>query len=451
MAGHRARHRPRHRAGRRTARWSVTTIAGVAAVALAIGVARFALTPVAPLMLASGALPGIGALARMAMANYVGNLTGTALCVIVIPRTAQLRALQVGAVTIVLVTAAMAVPTTELSWLVLRAVAGLAGAVVFVCGSSIVISGLDSRNAAAGTSRLYLGIGSGIALAALVVMPAAGWRSAWLYLAVLAAILAFVACRWIRQPAPGTRTRGPGGPEQRLLEQRRPSAHAMTALCAAFFLEGLGYIVTGTFLPDLSDRVLSGGQTWLVAGLAAVPSCALWGRFVSRRGLARVLPVAFAVQAAGIALPALVASPAAGLLSAVLFGGTFAAIVGMVFAWARTLPGGPSPRSVGTLACCYGAGQVLGPLLASSGIHIALLLGSAAVASAIAPLLYLGWRTTQTRFCLTGDSDALARRVFEGADARIPELAAGAHRDRAGRAPVCAGTGAAADSGAAVY
>jgi hypothetical protein len=423
-----ARHRGRHRAGRQTA----TTIAGVAAVALAIGVARFALTPVAPLMLASGALRGIGALARMAMANYLGNLAGTVLCVTIIPRTAQLRALQVGAVTIVLVTAAMAGPTTELSWLLLRAVAGVAGAIVFVCGSSIVIGRLDSRNASAGTARLYRGIGGGIALAALVVMPATGWRSAWLYLAALAAVLAYPACRWIRQPSSSTGTRGTGVPGQLLLDQRRPSAHAMTALCAAFFLEGLGYIVTGTFLPDLSGRALSGGQVWLVAGLAAVPSCALWGKFVSRRGLARVLPVAFAVQAAGIALPAMIGSPGAGLLSAVLFGGTFAAIVAMVFAWARTLPGGPSPRSVGVLACCYGAGQVLGPLLASSGIHIALLLGAAAVAIAIGPLLYLGWRTTQTRFCLVENSDVRASRVYAARNAGVHELAVRAQRERVG-------------------
>jgi Uncharacterised MFS-type transporter YbfB len=427
IAGHRAGHRDGYRAWHRTA----TTIAGIAAVALSIGVARFALTPVAPLMLASGALPGIGALARMAMANYLGNLAGTALCVTVIPRTAQLRALRVGAVTIVLVTAAMAGPTAGLSWLLLRAVAGLAGAVVFVCGSSIVISGLDSRYAAVGTGRLYLGIGSGVALAALVVMPATGWRSAWLYLAALAAVLAFPACRWIRQPSSGTGTRGPAGPGQLPLEQRRSSAHAMTLLCAAFFLEGLGYIVTGTFLPDLPGRALSGGQAWLVAGLAAVPSCALWGRFVSRRGLARVLPAAFAVQAAGIVLPAMVASPGAGLLSAVLFGGTFAAIVAMVFAWARTLPSGPSPRSIGMLACCYGAGQVLGPLLASSGIHIALLLGAAAVASAIAPLLYLGWRATGTRFRLVENRDAPACRVFEDGDVGVRALAVSAQRERA--------------------
>ena len=418
-AGRTAGYRGGHRAGNRTA----TTIAGVAAVALAIGVARFALTPVAPLMLASGALHGIGAVARMAMANYLGNLAGTALCVTVIPRTAQLRALRIGAVTIVLVTAAMAGSAAGPSWLLLRAVAGVAGAVVFVCGSSIVISGLDPRNATAGSARLYRGIGGGIALAALVVMPATGWRSAWLYLAVLAAVLAFPACRWIRQPSAGIGTRGPGGPDQRLLDQRllerrRPSVHAMTALCAAFFLEGLGYIVTGTFLPDLSDRTLSGGQIWLIAGLAAVPSCALWGGFVSRRGLARVLPAAFAVQAAGIALPALVPSTGAGLLSAVLFGGTFAAIVAMVFAWARALPGGPSPRSIGVLACCYGAGQVLGPLLASSGIHVALLLGAVAVATAIAPLLYVGWRTTQTRFCLVRNDDALASLDFAEADAQ---------------------------------
>jgi hypothetical protein len=381
--------RGRHRAVNPTA----TTIAGAAAVALAIGVARFALTPVAPLMIAGGALPGIGALARMAMANYLGNLVGTVVCVTLIPRAAQLRALRVASVAIVLLTAAMAWQTAWLPWPLLRAMAGLAGAVVFVSATSIVLSGLNPRDAAAGTARLYLGIGTGIALTALVVMPAAGWRSAWLYLAALATVLACTACRWLRQPPPAIEARGPDSPRYRPREPRRRSASAMTALCAAFFLEGLGYIVTGTFLPAMLGHALPGGQVWLIAGLAAVPSCALWGKMVSRHGLRRVLPVAFAVQAAGIALPAMVASPAAGLLSAVLFGGTFAAIVGMVFAQGRMLPGGPSPRAVGMMACCYGAGQVLGPLLASSGVHTALLLGAAVVAIAIAPLLFLGWRT----------------------------------------------------------
>jgi MFS family permease len=379
----------RSRASHRARSPIPTTIAGAAAVALAVGVARFALTPVAPLMLAGGVLPGVGALARMAMANYLGNLVGTVLCVTLIPRHAQLRALRVGAVMIVLVTAAMAWPTAALPWPVLRALAGVAGAVVFVCTSSIVLSALSVRDTAVGTARLYLGIGTGITLAALVVMPATNWRSAWLYLAALAAILAFPACRWLRQQPPAIRY----SPRHRLPEPLRPPKGAFTALCTAFFLEGLGYIVTGTFLPAMSARVLPGGQAWLVAGLAAVPSCAVWSRLVTRYGLARTLPLAFAVQAAGIALPAIVASPIAGLLSAVLFGGTFAAIVAMVFAWSGALPGGPSPRSVGMLACCYGAGQVLGPLLASIGIHTAIELGAAAVTTAIAPLLFLGWRT----------------------------------------------------------
>ena len=376
---------------------TATTVASVAAVALAIGVARFALTPVAPLMLASGALHGIGALARLAMANYLGNLAGTVLCVTVIPRGRQLRALRVAAVAIVLVTAAMAGPAAGLCWLLLRAMAGVAGAVVFVSASSIVLSGLNPRNAAAGTARLYVGIGTGIALAAVVVMPATGWRCAWLYLAVLAVVLACTACRWLRQPPSSSGAWSMDGPRRRRHGRQRPSARAMTALCIAFFLEGLGYIVTGTFLPTMSGRALSGGQIWLVAGLAAIPSCALWGRLVLRRGLARTLPAAYAMQAAGIALPALIASPAAGLLSAVLFGSTFAAIVAMVFAWGRTIPGGPSPRTIGALACCYGAGQVLGPLLASSGVHTALLLGAAAVASAIPALLFLGWLSAKTR------------------------------------------------------
>lgn len=421
-------------AGHRT----TTTIAGIAAVALAIGVARFALTPVAPLMLASRALPGIGALARMATANYLGNLAGTVLCVTVIPRAAQRTALRVAAVTIVLVTAAMAWPAAGLCWLPLRVVAGLAGAVVFVCASSIVISGLDVRNAAAGTARLYLGIGAGIVMAALAVMPAAGWRSAWLYLATLAVILAVLACGWIGEPAAGTGTGCFDGAEQR---PHGPPADAMTALCIALFLEGLGYIVTGTFLPALPGGALSGDRAWLVAGLAAVPSCTLWGRFVNRLGLARALTVAFAVQAAGIALPAMVASPAAALLSAGLFGGTFAAVVAMLFAWGGMLR--PSPRSVGLMACCYGAGQALGPLLASRGVHTALLLGATVVASAIAPLQFLAWRATAASGAdparavaprLVGEGDALTPRVLEDGVVRGHELAVSVQRDRSGGA-----------------
>ncbi|MGD0556554.1 MAG: YbfB/YjiJ family MFS transporter [Streptosporangiaceae bacterium] len=460
-------------AGRRTGQPTATTVAGVAAVALAIGVARFALTPVAPLMLASGALPGIGALARMAMANYLGNFVGTVVCVTLIPRDVQLRALRVAAVAIVLVTAAMACPAAVLPWPLLRALAGLAGAIVFVSATSIVLSGVNPRNAAAGTARLYLGIGTGIALAALVVMPATGWRSAWLYMAALAVVLAFTACRWLRQPPAVIGTRGLNSPRYRPHEPRRPSAAAMTALCAAFFLEGLGYIVTGTFLPDLPGHALPGGQVWLIAGVAAVPSCSLWGKLVNRRGLARVLPVAFAVQAAGIILPAMVASPVAGLLSAILFGGTFAAIVAMLFARGGMLPGGPSPRSVGMMACCYGAGQVLGPLLATSGVHTALMLGAAAVACAIAPLLFLRWHTAKTSralqavprrraepsfgagggiprdargvaadravlvgnrggYRLVGKGAALARRVIEDGVVGVHELAVGAQRERAG-------------------
>lgn len=409
--GPRGRGRHRGAAARQAPNPVMTTVAGAAAVALAIGVARFALTPVAPLMIASGALPGIGALARLAMANYLGNLMGTVVCVTLIPREAQLRALRAAAVAIVGVTAAMAWRTAWLPWPLLRAMAGFTGAVVFVSATSIVLSGLNPRNAAAGTTRLYLGIGTGIALAALAVLPATGWRSAWLFLAALAVVLAVTACRWIGQPPPRLVMDGLDD----LGYRRRPAGAAMIALCGAFCLEGLGYIVTGTFLPAMLGRALPGGQVWLIAGLAAVPSCWLWGKLVSRRGLPRVLPVAFAVQAAGIALPAVVASPIAGLLSAVAFGGTFAAIVGMLFAWGGML-GDASPRSVGMMACCYGAGQVLGPLLAGGGVHAALLLGAAAVASAIGPLLFLGWRTMAVSRRRTEPGFALASEIGVVAD-----------------------------------
>ena len=80
------------------------------------------------------------------------------------------------------------------------------------------------------------------------------------------------------------------------------------ALGVAYFLEGAGYIITGTFLVDVATDIgpawVAAG-CWTVAGLAGVPSCVVWARVAARRGRGPTLVAALAVQAVGLALPAL--------------------------------------------------------------------------------------------------------------------------------------------------
>ncbi|HVA90945.1 MAG TPA: YbfB/YjiJ family MFS transporter, partial [Chloroflexota bacterium] len=210
---------------------------------------------------------------------------------------------------------------------------------------------------------LYSGVGVGIALSAVVVRVAGGalgWRGEWLVLALLAAVLAVPA--W-RRLAPADAGAAPPVPV-------RPSHSAglfMTLLTLAYLLEGTGYIVTGTFLVTMVDRMRGlsgfGPSVWLVVGLAAVPSTVLWTALASRVGSTPALMLAYLMQACGIALP-LLGGAVATVASALLFGGTFMGISALTLALGgRIAPRGLAGSTV-LLTVAFGLGQIIGPVFA---------------------------------------------------------------------------------------
>jgi MFS family permease len=67
-----------------------------------------------------------------------------------------------------------------------------------------------------------------------------------------------------------------------------------------------------------------------------------------------------------MALPSLSPSPAAALLGAALFGGTFMGITTLALAAGRALAPSSPGRAIGTLTALYGVGQILGPLAAGA-------------------------------------------------------------------------------------
>lgn len=105
--------------------------AGVLALALAMGIGRFAYTPILPDMRAAFDLPP-GTQAALASANYLGYLAGAVLAAVLSRGLTGDRLLRAGLIAIVLATALMATTTSVPVWLGLRLVAGLASAVVFV-------------------------------------------------------------------------------------------------------------------------------------------------------------------------------------------------------------------------------------------------------------------------------------------------------------------------------
>ncbi|MGW1784756.1 YbfB/YjiJ family MFS transporter [Streptomyces sp. NPDC002143] len=385
-----------------------------------MGVGRFVYTPVLPLMQTQAGLSA-SAGAHLATANYVGYLGGALAGTLIPGLVRSPAALRTSLVALTGSLAAMPVTHGTTVWLGLRLVAGVASALVFVIAVTSVL-GLLRGHPAHLPGWAFGGVGAGIAASGLLVLglsPVADWRAVWWASAALTALLAGAAWRLrLELPAPPASTppRIPPVPAASAAsvedEPGRPTTTRhrrrwFPVLLASYTLEGTGYIVAGTFLVAAVAQTSPGwvgSGAWVLVGLAAVPSSALWTRLGRRRPLHDLLFAALVVQAVGIALPALVGGVAAALLSAVLFGATFIGISTLALATGARLQ---VHRSVGLLTAGYSVGQILGPLavtpLLRDGYRPALLLAAAVVltSAAAAAALRVGLRhpaaATRTR------------------------------------------------------
>ncbi|ODU05377.1 MAG: MFS transporter [Pseudonocardia sp. SCN 72-86] len=367
-----------------------TVALGACAMATAMGIGRFVYTPILPLMEDQAGLSAQTA-AALATANYVGYLIGAVIGTVAPSAMRSRGVYRASLLALVASVALMPVTTNVLVWELLRGIAGVASAVVFVAVFTTVL--LHLRGHAAHLVGWTMGgVGAGIALSGLLVAlvrTIADWTVAWWASAALAALLASAA--WLvpvgadpaPEPAASTRTR----------PRTRPW---FVALFVSYSLEGVGYIIAGTFLVAAVQQNTSGqvgAWTWIVVGLAAIPSCVLWTMLIRRWSRPTLLLAALVVQAVGIALPALFGGTAPAVVAAVLFGATFLAVATISLPIGAQLGVG---RSVAVLTVGYSVGQILGPIVATplldGGYRAALLLGAIVVAAAAVAAAALRFR-----------------------------------------------------------
>ncbi|MFJ9241690.1 YbfB/YjiJ family MFS transporter [Streptomyces sp. NPDC101776] len=353
-----------------------------------MGVGRFVYTPILPLMHTQAGL-STDAGAHVATANYVGYLLG-ALAGTLLPALVRSRTVLRSALVLLIGTlAAMPATHSTTAWMALRLLAGVASALIFVVAvSSLLGQSRDHPPHLPGWG--FGGVGAGIALSGLLVLAlrsVADWQVAWWSSAALATALALAAWNLRHEVPVASPTEAPA----KRVDRR------FGALFVSYTLEGIGYIVAGTFLVAAigqSSPGRLGSGAWVLVGLTAVPSSALWARLGRRWSRPGLLCVALLLQAVGIALPALVGGAAAALLSALLFGATFIGVSTLALATGAELR---FPRSVALLTAGYSVGQILGPLtvapLLHHGYHPALLLAAAVVlaAAAAAAVLRIGF------------------------------------------------------------
>ena len=337
---------------------------GLVALAVAMGIGRFAFTPLMPLMMRDGTLSAAAG-TEWAAANYGGYLVGalTASWFSSNPRRGLLLSL-LGVASTTLATAEVGAEGA-LAGALLRAAGGLFSAWALICASSWCLAELARRQVSHLGAWIYTGVGLGIALAGTLSWLGGRQPAVWLWLELGAAAGAGALFVWMRSRSQGTTTAPLVEREATAVADAARGGHLSLALCYGVF--GFGYIVPATFLPAMARALtpdpLVFGLMWPLFGLAAALSVAAVARWLPTWSRKRLWAVAQATLALGTGLPLIAPALWAIAASAVLVGGTFMVISMAGLQLARQeRPDNPTPL-LARLTAAFAAGQIGGPVL----------------------------------------------------------------------------------------
>lgn len=371
--------------------WRVA-LSGLLALSVAMGIGRFAFTPLLPMMLHDGVIDLQGG-GWLATANYIGYFIGALSCTII--RSQPTRMIRLGLGMTVALTLAMGISMAaplnaalvglvRPLWLMLRVASGVASAWVFVFTSSWCLLRLVQLKAPRLGGIMYCGPGIGIFITGLLAggVTVIGWRasSGWLLFGMLAGIFSLLIWHTFEGaptavdaiPVAGTEAtvRADGA----LVEPARGSAHQVECrvLTLAYGLAGFGYIITATFLPVIARHALPNSgwsdMFWPLFGICV--ALGAWLAVFIPVGIdqRRLLGACYLLQAAGVLVSVVWPSLAGFALGSILLGLPFTAIT--LFAMREACRLGqamhiPANRLMALLTAAWGLGQIVGPPLAT--------------------------------------------------------------------------------------
>jgi len=217
----------------------------------------------------------------------------------------------------------------------------------------------------------FTGIGTAIVLCELIsqyVLQKQTWGDAWMVLS----IYAFFASIYVVYILSFDKEVKKNAPKHKI--SRTLFTPYVILLVFAYFTEGVGFVVQGTFLPDIINSLEGldgyGGLGWLVVGLAGIPSSIIWMRLAHNHGSVNIIILAMILQIIGILIPTLSNNIYLNLLSGALYGSTFIALVALFMNLGGQISAKNPVILMGTFTTFYGIGQVLAPLYSVKLISI---------------------------------------------------------------------------------
>jgi MFS family permease len=345
---------------------STMAVCAIAATALAVamGIGRFAFTPLLPLMVRDGSLPQ-SAGAWLGASNYLGYLAGALTASrLGLSLPMLMRASLVG---IVMATAAMGAFDGLAAWIILRFVAGVLSAYTLVATSAWALQHLTRAASANLSGIVYAGVGLGIALTGLfcvaAAQPGVPAGQLWLELGVLAALAVACSSPFVGRPLETSAL-------ARSTSHDDVTLGPYTGVVVCYGVLGFGYILPATFLPALAREVVDDpqlfGLAWPVFGVAAALSTIATARRFGHANRLRVWAVGHLLMAAGVTLPSVWLAPVTIAIAALMVGSTFMVVtmIGMQEARARA-PDDPTAL-LGLMTAAFAIGQLAGPVVSGT-------------------------------------------------------------------------------------
>ncbi len=382
------------------AAWKVTA-AGALAVMAALAFGRFSYTMFLPAMRESLQLSYTAA-GFLATANLAGYLVGSLAAGILLSRLGA-RPAATGGLCVLALSLAWTGAARGLADLsAARALAGAAGAIVYVQALALVPQWFGRGGRGLATGVVHAGNGAGLVLTGLGLplvigaVPGTSWRAGWGALGL--ATLPLLPLAWIfLRPPEASRGAGDG---PLAVGGRNPLARSwgrtsLAAYAAIYALFGISYVIYVTFFAEtLHRRGLSlgaSGLAWATLGALSLASGPLWGSLSDRLGRLEGLAVVFGLQ--GIAYVAFLEGTPLGLMVSVgLFGATAWGVPAiMAAASGELVRPEDAPMALGRITTVMGVGQAVGPLLAGALADATGIVGSGLWIATLAAVAGVGW------------------------------------------------------------
>lgn len=337
------------------------------ALMIAMSISRFAYTPILPFMQQDTSMNNQNA-GLLATFNYLGYLMGA-----IIPMFITIKSkvfdlklyVMINVISVIL----MGFSEHFLIWSVLRIIAGITSGTIFVLASNVALEALRMANKQSISGILYSAVGIGIFSSSIFIFlytQAQTWKATWIILGVVALMADIIILTSMKDnPSISKHSTSSNQKQGKALNRA-----FIIPFSIAYFFEGAGYIVTGTFLVALIKTIPAyadyAALSWMFVGLGAMPATLIWSLFAEKIGYKKAIYSALILQIISVGLPIFSHHMLGLIIASMLFGATFLGLTTLFMSKSQELMYHTNQKLnlVSLLTVIYSVGQMLAPMIA---------------------------------------------------------------------------------------